>query len=114
MGGGTAPVPLRGPIQLLAADLLQRRQVVTHHMPQHIVRNVLVIMAQHVADPRDLRPRYFWMPGFQLVGQVTAGLGDDFNAALDEPALAPVRFVTPTISLRISSTASMMSVRRGT
>ena len=40
-------------------------------------------MAQHIADPCDLRPWDFWVPGFQLVAQMPARLGDDLNAALD-------------------------------
>ena len=53
---------------------------------------MLVFMAQHVADGGDLRPRNFRVPGLELVTQTPAGLGDDFNATLDEPALALVRF----------------------
>src|SRR6267154_1133045 len=49
-------------------------------------------MAQHVAYPGNLRPWNFWMPGFQLVAQVPASLGDDLNAALDQPTLAFVGF----------------------
>jgi hypothetical protein len=49
---------------------------------------------------------------------MSAGLGDDLNAALDQPALAPVRFEGferyAGLSLRISSMASMMSMSRGT
>ena len=46
---------------------------------------MLVIMAQHVADAGNLRPRNFRVPRFQIVAEMAAGLGDDFNAALDQP-----------------------------
>ncbi len=60
-------------------------------VPEHIVRNMLVIVAQHVADAGNLRPWNFRMPGFQLVAEMPAGLGNDLDAALDQPPLALVR-----------------------
>jgi hypothetical protein len=67
------------PRQLLAADFLQGRRVVTHHAPQHIVRDMLGIVAQYISDAGNLRPRNVRVPGFQLVAEMTAGFGDDFN-----------------------------------
>src|SRR6266851_7995080 len=63
-----------------------------HHVPQHIVRSELVFMAQHIADACHFRPRNACVPGLQRIGQVAAGFREDFNAALYEPALAPVSF----------------------
>src|ERR1700746_374460 len=53
---------------------------------------MLVFMAQHVADAGNLRPRNFRVPGFELIAEMTARFRDDFNAALDQPAFALVRF----------------------
>lgn len=46
----TIAVALAG--EFLPADLLQSWQVVTHHVPQHVVGNVLVFMVQHIANGR--------------------------------------------------------------
>src|SRR5260370_14116785 len=35
------------------------------------------------------------MPGLELVAQMSAGRGDNFNAALDQPTLASVGFQGP-------------------
>jgi hypothetical protein len=42
--------------QLLSADLLEERQVVVHDAPQHIVRDVLVIVAKSIPNPCAFRP----------------------------------------------------------
>lgn len=67
-------IPLAGLLcrQLLAADLLQGRQI--------------------VPDACHLWPRNLWVPSFQLVGQVAACFRNDLNPAFDESALAPVSF----------------------
>jgi len=62
-----------------------------HDAPQHIVSNALVLMAQHIAYPATF-DHGFPVPGFQLVAQMPARLGDDLNAALDSPTLAFVGF----------------------
>jgi hypothetical protein len=49
-------------------------------------------MAQHVDDAGDLRPWHFRMPGFQFIAKMPARFGDDFDPALDQPALALVGF----------------------
>jgi hypothetical protein len=54
------------------------------------VRYVLIVMAQHIADAGHLWPGDASVPRLQCVGQAPAGFRDDFNAALDEPAIAPV------------------------
>jgi hypothetical protein len=76
--------------QFLAADLLQRQQFVPRQAPQHVRRDALILVPQHVANARHLCPRNFRMPGLHLVGQVAAGLRYDFNAAFDQPALLPI------------------------
>lgn len=78
------------PRQLLAADFLEQRQVVLHELPHHRRRDALVIVAQHVADAGHLGPRNFRMAGLEFVAQPPAGFRNDLDAALDEPALAPV------------------------
>jgi hypothetical protein len=106
------------PRRLLTANLLERRQVIPHDVTQHIVRDTLVFMARHVADGGNLRLWNFRMTGFQLVAEMPAGLGDDFDPALDQQRLRlsgpKASIVTPAISLRISPIASMMSASRGT
>jgi hypothetical protein len=81
-----------------------------HDAPQHIVGDPLVLMAQYIANARHFRPRNFRMLAFHLIVQMPAGLRDDFDAALDQPSLAYVGFQAQFTG--ISSTASMMSVRR--
>ena len=49
-------------------------------------------MAQHITDPGNLRSRNFRVPGFQVFAQMPAGLGDDFNPALNQLALALIGF----------------------
>jgi len=87
-------IPLAGLLcrQLLAADLLQGRQIVARHAPQHVQRDALIFVPQHVPDACHLWPRNLWVPSFQLVGQVAACFRNDLNPAFDESALAPVSF----------------------
>jgi hypothetical protein len=87
-------------------------RVVTHDMPEHIVRDMLVFMAQHVADAGDLRPWNFRVPAFQFIAEMPAGFGDDFNAALDQPAFALVRFEGLQRSRRPSRCGSAQSPPR--
>ena len=47
-------------------------------------------MTENVADTSDFRSRDLWMARFQLVGEVAACLGDDLDAALNEPLSLPV------------------------
>jgi len=42
--------------QLCPTDFLERRQVVQNQLPQHIWRDALVIVTDHVSDARDLPP----------------------------------------------------------
>src|SRR5438132_2000621 len=76
--------------QFLAADRLRGRQIILDELPHDRGGDALVIVAQYVADARDLRPRYLRMPGLELIRQMTACLRDDFNAAFHQPALAPI------------------------
>ena len=59
--------------------------------PQHVGGNPLIFVAQDVADVSDLLPWNFRVTRLQLVGQPAAGFGNDLDAALDQPALAPIR-----------------------
>ena len=76
--------------QLFAADPSKLRQVFPDEFPHHRRCDALAIVAEHIADACYLRPWNFRVPGFQLVGQMPAGLGNDFDAAFHQPALAPV------------------------
>ena len=49
-------------------------------------------MAQHVADPGDLLPRDVRMPRFHGGWEMPACLGDDFEAARDDPGLLLIGF----------------------
>jgi hypothetical protein len=51
-------------------------------------------MAQHVADAGNLSPRNFRILRFDLIGEVAAGLRNDFNAALNDPLTLPIRLVS--------------------
>lgn len=51
---------------------------------------MLVIVAQDVADACDLGPRNLGMPLLHVYGQVTAGLGNDLDAAFHDPLIAPI------------------------
>ena len=91
---------------------------VANHRAPHVRCDTLTCVPQDMADSGHLRPRDFWVPSLQVVGQMAAGLRDDFNAAFHEPPLTPVAAkassVTPVVSLRMCSIASMISVSRGT
>ena len=66
--------------------------------------------------PGHLRPRNFRVPDLQLLRRAAAGLGTDLDAVLHPPALrlsvSKAASVIPTISLRMISMASTISVRR--
>jgi hypothetical protein len=49
-------------------------------------------MAQYVANSRNFLPRNFRIARFQVIGKMTASLGNDLNTALDEPLPPPVIF----------------------
>src|SRR5271167_3626138 len=60
------------------------------HPPEHVRGEALIFVPQDIADAGHLRPWNFWMPGFQVVAHMTAGLGDNFKASFHQPTLAPV------------------------
>ena len=76
--------------ELLAADLIEQRQVVADQRPHDLCRNAFVIVAQYVPDTSNFAPRDVRMACFQIGRQPTAGLGNDLYTALDQPQLAPV------------------------
>ena len=76
--------------QLRAANPFQIRNIVARQRPHDRPRNALVIVAQHVADPGDLRSGNILMARFEVIRQKPARLGDDLDAAFHKPALAPV------------------------
>jgi hypothetical protein len=71
-----------------------------HDAPQHIVRNPLILMAQHVAYPRSFRQWELRVSGFQIFGQMPARFGDDFNALLEKPERA-LGMVKEEIDVRV-------------
>lgn len=78
--------------QLFAANLTQKGQIVAGKFPQHIRRNLIVIMSKDVADTRYLLPRNSGLPRFHVVRKMAACFGNDLYAALDQPTLFPVLF----------------------
>lgn len=75
-----------------AANFFQCRQIGLHQLPQDRCRNVLVVVAQDVADPGNFLPWDFRVTRFQLVRKVTTCLGNNFHAALHEPLSLPIVF----------------------
>jgi hypothetical protein len=75
-----APAPVR------RGKPCQALQVLVHHVPKNIVRHVLIIVPQHVADACHLRPRDVWVATLQRLGQATDGFRNNFDPALDDPA----------------------------
>jgi hypothetical protein len=75
-----------------AAGFFQCRQVGLHRLPQDGGGNTLVVVAQYVADPRNLLPRDFWIARFQVIRKMTTGFGNNLNIALYEPLPLPIVF----------------------
>ena len=80
--------PGRG--ELIAADFVERREIVVHERPHDLGGDAFVVVAQHIADSGYLASWDLRMARFEIVGQMAACLGDDFDATLNEPLLAPV------------------------
>lgn len=59
-------------------------------MPQHVMCDRFIGMAQHIADIRYFAPGHLGVTAFQFSIKMTAGLRDDFKTALNDPALASV------------------------
>ncbi len=53
---------------------------------------MLIVMTQDVTDAGNLVPRDEGVPFPHRVGRPAARFGDDLDAALDDPALSPIRF----------------------
>src|SRR5437868_742321 len=83
------PLPLLSQDKLLAANFFDFRQTVLRKLPKHIWRDVIVSMTKNIADP------YFWPRNLgssllYVVREMTARFGNDFNSALNQPALFPI------------------------
>ena len=76
--------------QFFAADFLQGRKIGLRQLPHDGRGDAVVVVAQHVADARHFLPRDFGMTRFQLICEVAAGLGNNLDAALDEPLPLPI------------------------
>lgn len=74
------------------ASSLKHGHVIAYKLPEDSGGNIFVPVAQDIADAGDLRPRDFRMASLHAGGQVAAGFGYDFNAALDQPVPLPVAF----------------------
>lgn len=57
-------------------------------MPKHVMCNMLVIVAEDVADTGHFWPRDLRVPLFEVRRKVAACLGNNFDAAFDQPAFA--------------------------
>ena len=77
--------------QFVAANLMQKREIGLSQLPHHGRCDVSVVVAQHIADARHFLPRDFGMARFQFVREMAARLGNDLDAALDQPLPLPVR-----------------------
>lgn len=60
------------------------------NLPQERRRNLPVFVPQDVPDGGNLRPWDFGISGLQGVGQAAAGLGHNFDPALNDPLLFPI------------------------
>src|SRR5207342_3634398 len=86
------PLPLLSHDQLLTANFFDFRQIVLCKLPKHIWRDVIVSMAKNIADPCYFWPRNFGSSLLYVVREMTARFGNDFNSALNQPALFPILF----------------------
>ena len=83
------PLPLLSHDQLLTANFFDFRQTVLRKLPKHIWRDVIVSMTKNIADPRYFWPRDLGSSLLYVVREMTARFGNDFNSALNQPALFP-------------------------
>jgi hypothetical protein len=67
-------------------------QVFPHEFPHDGSGNAFAVVAQHVADASDLRPWDMRVPGFEVIGQTTAGLGYDLDTAFNQPLFLLIGF----------------------
>src|SRR6476620_8813339 len=84
------PLPLLSHDQLLTANFFDFRQTVLRKLPKHIWRDVIVSMTKNIADPRYFWPRDLGSSLLYVVREMTARFGNDFNSALNQPALFPI------------------------
>ena len=68
------------------------RQIVLCKLPKHIWRDVIVSMTKNIADPCYLWSRNFGSSLLYVVHEITTRFGNDFNSALNQPALFPTLF----------------------
>ncbi len=86
------PLPLLSHDQLLTANFFDFRQIVLCKLPKHIWRDVIVSMTKNIADPCYFWPRNFGSSFLYVVREMTTRFGNDFNSALNQPALFPILF----------------------
>ena len=84
------PLPLLSYDQLLTANFFDFRQIVLCKLPKHIWRDVIVSMTKNIADPCYFWPRNFGSSFLYVVREMTTRFGNDFNSALNQPALFPI------------------------
>src|SRR4029077_8339358 len=85
-------LPLLSYDQLVTANFFDFRQIVLCKLPKHIWRDVIVSMTKNIADPCYFWPRNFGSSLLYVVREMTTRFGNDFNSALNQPALFPILF----------------------
>jgi hypothetical protein len=68
----------------------EARQISLRQLPYDGRHDAFVVVAQHLADARHFLPRNFRMMSFQFIREVAARLGNNLDAALDEPLPLPI------------------------
>src|SRR6266849_4441604 len=84
------PLPLLSHDQLLTANFFDFRQTVLCKLPKHIWRDVIVSMTNNIADPCYFWPLNLGSSLLYVVREMTARFRNDFNSALNQPALFPI------------------------
>jgi hypothetical protein len=59
-------------------------------MPEQVIGDAFVVVAQNIANPRHLGPRNMRVPLLKAFIEMPARLRNDLDAALNNPAFAPV------------------------
>lgn len=76
--------------KLIAADLVERIEIVVNERPHDLGCDAFVVMAKYIADSGHVAPRDFRMARLEIVRQMAARFGDDLDATLNQPLPAPV------------------------
>jgi hypothetical protein len=77
--------------QLRPAGGGQNRQILADQSPEHGGRDRFVTVPENITDYGNVPPWNLWMPGLDVIRQMSAGLGDDLNTALNESDASPIR-----------------------